>query len=66
MKDELGDRMKANYENRTRILLPRRTYTMIRIDGKAFHTYTKGCVRPFDTGLIADMNSISHNYTVQL
>ncbi len=57
MKDELGDRMKANYENRTRILLPRRTYTMIRIDGKAFHTYTKGCVRPFDTGLIADMNS---------
>ena len=56
MRDELGDRMKKNYENRTRILLPRRTYTMIRIDGKAFHTYTKGCKRPFDAGLIADMN----------
>ena len=57
MRDELGDRMKKNYENRTRILLPRRTYTIIRIDGKAFHTYTKGCERPFDKGLIADMNA---------
>jgi len=54
--DELGTRMKVNYENRTRILLPRRTYTIIRVDGKAFHTYTKGCERPFDEGLIADMN----------
>lgn len=57
MRDELGDRMKANYENRTRILLPRRTYTVIRIDGKAFHTYTRGCERPFDAGLIEDMNA---------
>jgi tRNA(His) guanylyltransferase len=57
MRDELGDRMKKNYENRTRILLPRRTYTMIRIDGKAFHTYTRGCMRPFDKGLIEDMNA---------
>jgi tRNA(His) 5'-end guanylyltransferase len=57
MRDELGDRMKKNYENRTRILLPRRTYTVIRVDGKAFHTYTKGCERPFDAGLIADMNA---------
>ena len=57
MRDELGDRMKKNYENRTRILLPRRTYTVIRVDGKAFHTYTKGCERPFDKGLITDMNT---------
>lgn len=48
--------MKKNYENRTKVLLPRRTYTIIRIDGKAFHTYTKGCDRPFDAGLIEDMN----------
>jgi len=47
-KDSIGDRMKEFYENRTRILLPRRTYTIIRIDGKAFHTYTKGLERPFD------------------
>jgi tRNA(His) 5'-end guanylyltransferase len=56
MKDELGKRMKEFYENRTRILLPRRTYTIIRIDGKAFHTYTSGLNEPFDEGLINDMD----------
>ncbi len=40
MKDDLGDRMKRDYESRTRFLLPRRTYTLLRIDGMAFHTYT--------------------------
>jgi len=57
MKDELGDRIKKNYENRTRILLPRRTYTIIRIDGRSFSNYTKNLVRPFDVGLIDDMNT---------
>lgn len=56
MKDAIGDRMKANYENRTRISLPRRSYTLIRVDGKAFHTYTKGMKRPFDLGLMEDMD----------
>lgn len=46
--DALGDRMKIQYENRTRYYLPRRTYTIIRIDGKAFHTYTKGLEKPYD------------------
>jgi tRNA(His) 5'-end guanylyltransferase len=48
--------MKEFYEDRFRYYVPRRTYTLIRIDGKAFHTYTKGLVSPFDEGLIADMN----------
>jgi tRNA(His) guanylyltransferase len=56
MRDELGNRMKEFYEDRTRIKLPRRTFTIIRVDGKAFHTYTKGLERPFDAGLIQDMN----------
>ena len=56
MKDELGDRMKQNYENRTRYYLPRRTYTMIRLDGKSFHSYTKGCDRPFDNRLMWTMD----------
>jgi len=55
-KDNLGDRMKGDYESRTRFLLPRRSHTMLRIDGKAFHTYTKGLKRPFDDDLIDDMN----------
>lgn len=56
MKDALGDRMKDFYEDRTRYKLARRTNTIIRIDGKAFHTYTKGLNRPFDSGLMEDMN----------
>jgi tRNA(His) guanylyltransferase len=51
MKDSLGDRMKGQYESRTQSSLPRRTYTIIRCDGKAFHTFTRGCKRPFDQDL---------------
>lgn len=55
-KDSLGDRMKANYEVRTRTYLPRRTNAIIRLDGKAFHTFTKGLDRPIDEGFTEDMN----------
>lgn len=55
-KLSLGDRMKNFYENRTRFYLPRRTYTIIRIDGKAFHTYTKGLKKPFDDKFVNDMD----------
>jgi len=47
-KDSLGDRMKSCYEAVTRFFLPRRSYTIIRVDGKAFHTYTKHLQKPFD------------------
>ena len=57
MNDLLGERMKENYEHRTRSFVPRRTYTLIRLDGKAFHTYTKGLNKPFDHELIEDMNA---------
>lgn len=56
MKDELGKRMKENYESRTRMFLPRRTYTIVRMDGKAFHTFTKGFERPYDTKLMEAMD----------
>lgn len=51
----LGNRIKTNYENITRNFLPRRTNTIIRIDGKAFHTFTKGLNRPFDYKLVSVM-----------
>jgi tRNA(His) 5'-end guanylyltransferase len=38
-------------ENCTRIHLPRRTYTLMRFDGKAFHSFTRKCQRPFDESL---------------
>lgn len=48
--DKFGDRMKG-YENTYRIKLPKRMPVIIRIDGKAFHTYTKGMNKPFDEKL---------------
>jgi len=47
MNDSLGDRMKGNYEDRTRYKLIRRTPVIIRLDGKAFHTLTKNMEKPF-------------------
>jgi tRNA(His) 5'-end guanylyltransferase len=55
MKDSLGDRMKG-YENAYRVYLPKRMPVLVRIDGKAFHTYTKGLNRPWDLSLEACMD----------
>lgn len=48
-------RMKENYEMRSRTYLTRRTPVILRIDGKAFHTYTRGLDKPFDSDLVYDM-----------
>lgn len=53
-KDSLGDRMK-NYENVTRNYLTRRLPVIIRIDGKAFHSFTRGLKKPFDDILVKSM-----------
>lgn len=53
--DNLGDRMKS-YEDCYRVSLPIRMPVILRIDGKAFHTYTRGCKRPVDDGLVECMN----------
>lgn len=55
MKDELGDRMKKFYEDRYRFYLTRRTPVIIRLDGNAFHTFTKGLEKPFDKDFITIM-----------
>lgn len=54
-QDALGARMKSQYEQRARTMLPRRTYTVVRLDGKAFHSYTRGLDRPYDEQLMNDM-----------
>lgn len=53
--------MKDNYESRSKTFLTRRTPAIIRVDGKAFHTYTKGLNKPFDNDLIEDMNYTAIN-----
>ena len=55
VNDELGKRIKENYEKRARTYLTRRTPVAIRIDGKAFHTFTRGFQKPFDEVLVAAM-----------
>ena len=47
-KDSLGDRMKT-YENQYRLYLDPTEPVIVRIDGRAFHTFTRGFKRPFDT-----------------
>ena len=56
MKDDLGTRMKERYENRSQILLPRRTYAILRLDGKAFHTFTASMQKPFDGCIVQVMD----------
>ena len=51
MGNSIGDRMKVNYEDRYRHQLTRRTPVIMRLDGKAFHTLARGCVKPFDEAL---------------
>ena len=55
VNDELGIRMKTFYEEIPKTKLMRRTPVAIRIDGKAFHTFTRGFKRPFDEVLIKTM-----------
>ena len=52
--DALGTRMKK-YEYVTRTHLINRCPAIIRIDGKAFHTFTRGFKKPFDEILIKSM-----------
>lgn len=46
-RTSLGDRMKG-YEQIPRTYLMRRNPVIIRLDGKAFHTFTRGMMKPFD------------------
>ena len=52
--DDLGTRMKE-YEKRNQYYLQKRTPVAIRVDGRSFHTFTKGFQRPFDDVLIKTM-----------
>jgi tRNA(His) 5'-end guanylyltransferase len=53
-KDTLGDRIK-HYESISEHYFTPKVPILVRVDGKAFHTWTKGCDKPFDTKLINAM-----------
>lgn len=52
--DSLGDRMKS-YEAVTRSVLLPHSYTILRVDGRAFHSYLRGAKKPFDEIFVSDM-----------
>lgn len=56
-KTALGDRMKA-YESVTRAVLPRRTYTLVRVDGRAFHSFLRHADKPFDSMMVYAMDAV--------
>lgn len=62
--DALGTRMKG-YESRNQYYLQKRTPVVIRVDGKAFHSFTKELQRPFDTifqsSMIQTMKALCEN-----
>lgn len=55
MKNSLNNRMQRNYENPARHLLTRRVPVIVRVDGRAFHTFTRNFRKPFDQRLIDSM-----------
>lgn len=62
--DPLGDRVKELESASAKVMLDENLPIAVRIDGKAFHTYTKGLKRPFDERLSQAMIDTT-NYLVE-
>jgi tRNA(His) 5'-end guanylyltransferase len=63
MADDFGDRMKA-YERRESLSLMPRVPAMARLDGRAFHAFTKHCKRPFSLLLHRMMVAVTTHLVV--
>lgn len=63
--DSLGDRIKK-YERASRAFLAPNIPVVIRVDGKAFHTWTRHMNKPFDHGLIAAMQEATVRTAVHM
>jgi tRNA(His) guanylyltransferase len=53
-RDPLGARMKG-YEQEWRSFFPERSWTVLRLDGKSFHTWTVGLERPYSLAMVEAM-----------
>lgn len=65
MRDDLGNRMKQ-YEAVSSGQLLRRCPVIVRVDGRAFHTWTRGLDRPFDMRLITWMRKATEYAAVRM
>jgi len=57
MNDILGIRMKS-YEAVSRSTLMPHSYTILRVDGRAFHTYLRRATKPYDFDFMYDMKEV--------
>lgn len=57
--NSLSSRMKEYYEQRYKIALPMRMPVIIRLDGRAFHTFTKYMEKPYDKDFVYTMNAVA-------
>jgi tRNA(His) 5'-end guanylyltransferase len=57
MNDPAGDRFKAIEKLWKRTVLPD-CFMVLRIDGRAFHTWTRGLEKPYDTNLMGAMDHV--------
>jgi len=65
MNDNLGDRIKR-YEKVYDHKFTPRSHLFIRVDGKAFHSFTRGCEKPFDQKLIDSMVSAAEDTSKEM
>lgn len=65
-KDTIGDRMKHKYEEVSRTRLVSRMPVIMRLDGKAFHTLTRGMARPIDWGFYRCMRETAQELCRQV
>lgn len=59
-RSSLGDRMKQ-YEDVSRTYLTRGLPVIIRVDGRHFHSYLKGALKPFDTSFMCAMELVAQD-----
>lgn len=57
-KSALSERMRA-YECTFRQTLPRRAYTLMRLDVRSAHRLLRGAVRPFDMDFVSQMDEVA-------
>ena len=63
--NSLATRIKR-YEETSRFVGTQRMPMIIRVDGKAFHTFTKNCRKPFDVALIEAMRGSAREVSKEM
>jgi tRNA(His) guanylyltransferase len=63
--DDLGDRMKS-YETVNRLTLVPHSYTILRVDGRAFHSYLRYAEKPFDLEFQKAMMAVGARLCVEV